>query len=182
MSEYLSKGSSVSIRNIDEKDLYQISDYAFTVSITEPLTDKKRLMKAFSSTEFWGEAAGAVAIIENSTGRLIGTSQFYRSAPCIHGLEIGYIVHERDDRGKGYAAEALRLLSDYLFSSFPEYKRHQLLIEVWNTASWKVAERCGFLREGVLRSAGFGTDPADELIYSRTKRDYEEELSSSNGS
>jgi hypothetical protein len=28
--------------------------------------------------------------------------QFYRSGPGIHGLEIGYILHDEDDRGKGY--------------------------------------------------------------------------------
>ena len=56
----------------------------------------------------------------------------------------------------GLRSQALRLFSDHLFSTKPQFYRQQLVIEVWNTASWKVAERSGFLREGVLRSCGFG--------------------------
>ena len=110
------------------------------------------------------------------SGRLLGTAQFYRSAPCIHGFELGYIIHDRADRGRGSASLAVRLFSDYLFAEFPDFYRQQLLIEVWNTASWKLAERCGLLREGVLRSAGLGDgDPADCFIYSRTRKDWHEE-------
>ena len=64
----------------------------------------------------WSDLAGAVAIIENASDRFVGTCQFYRSAPCIHGFEIGYIVHDKSDRGKGYAHQSLRLLSDHIFS------------------------------------------------------------------
>ena len=68
------------------------------------------------------------------------------------------------------------MFSDYLFAEFPDIFRHQLLIEVWNTASWKFAERCGFLREGVLRSAGLADgDPGDCFIYSHTRKDWHEE-------
>ena len=112
----------------------------------------------------------------------VGTCQFYRSAPCIHGLEIGYVTHSIEDREQGYASEALRLLSDHLYETRSDIFRQQLLIEVWNTASWKVAERCGFIREGIIRSAGFGAaDPADCFIYSRTQKDFRQALASSNG-
>ena len=54
--------------------------------------------------------------------------------------------------------------------------------EVWNTASWRLAERRGFVREGLLRSAGFGAaDPADCFIYSRTRKDWREALHSKVG-
>jgi RimJ/RimL family protein N-acetyltransferase len=174
--------NTVSIRRIEFDDLPQFVPFPYSVSITEPHSNLDRLSDLHAESGLWGELAGAVAITENTTKRLVGTCQFYRSAPCIHGFEIGYVVHASVDRGKGYAAQALRLLSDYLFSSRPNIYRHQLIIEVWNTPSWKVAERAGFLREGVLRSCGFGTeDPADCLVYSRTKKDYQRKTSSSNG-
>ena len=92
----------------------------------------------------------------------------------------GYI--NRAHRGKGYAGQALRLFSDYLFANRAQFFRQQLIIEVWNTASWKVAERGGFVREGILRSCGFGQgDPADCFVYSRTRKDYGQELASNNG-
>lgn len=172
----LARAETVALRRIAAADLGQIARFGFTVSITEPLTDPARLMEAFDTTGFWQAEAGAVAIVEVATGRLLGTSQFYRSAPCIHGFELGYILHDPADRGRGLASPAVRLFSDLLFAEVAGVYRQQLLIEVWNTASWKLAERCGFAREGLLRSAGFGAgDPADCFVYSRTRKDWHEE-------
>ncbi len=173
---YLASTSRVAIRHIEPGDLPQVARFEFTVSITEPLTDPVLLSDAFEQTGFWQDESGAVAIVEPGTGRLLGTLQFYRTAPCIHGYELGYILHETADRGHGYAPPALRLFSDHLFEARPGHYRQQLMIEAWNVASWKTAERAGFVREGLLRSSGFGTgDPADCFIYSRTRKDWHEE-------
>jgi RimJ/RimL family protein N-acetyltransferase len=172
----IATGEIVALRRIAAGDLEQISQFAFTVSITDPLTDKAALARAFDgSNGFWSHDAGAVAIVDAASGRLLGTSQFYRSAPCIHGFELGYIVHDPSDRGRGAASEAVRLFSDHLFQTLPEFYRLQLIIETWNVPSWKLAERCGFVREGLLRSAGFGSgDPADCYLYARTRKDWHE--------
>ena len=171
----VAKGDLVRLRHIQARDLEQICPYAFTVSITEPLTELPALVQAFEAQGFWGRNAGAVAIEDRASGRLIGTSQFYRSAPCIHGLELGYIIHDPADRRRGAATEAVRLFSHHLFETRPEFYRLQLVIEAWNVASWKLAERCGFVKEGLLRSAGFGSaDPADCFLYARTRKDWHE--------
>jgi RimJ/RimL family protein N-acetyltransferase len=175
-TEYIHCAAQVGIRKIQSSDLDQLSKYPFTVSITEPLTDRRRIEEVFLSTGFWTPEAGAVAIVELSTRRLIGTSQFYRSGPCIHGLELGYILHERADRGKGFARIAVRMISDHLFTTTTSIYRQQLLIETWNTASLRLAERCGFTREGILRSSGLGNgEPGDSIICARTRRDWHEE-------
>lgn len=177
---YLAQNKTVGIRRIVAADLQQIAHFPFTVSITEPMTELVRLKKVLRTTGFAGEDSGAVAIIDLASDRLLGTSQFYRAAPCIHGVELGYIIHDRADRDRGFASQAVRLLSDYLFAQQPNVYRQQLMIEVWNTASWKLAERCGFVREGLLRSSGFGAgDPADCFIYSRTRKDWHEALHTS---
>ena len=41
-------------------------------------------------------------------------------------------------------------MSDAVFAAFPAVWRLQLMIETWNVASWKLAERCAFVREGLL--------------------------------
>ena len=175
--DYLAHTEAVAIRRIRAADLQQIGKFAFTVSITEPLSEPEHISDAFHASGFWKDDAGAIAIVEVATGRLVGTSQFYRSAPCIHGYELGYIIHAPADRRRGYASQAVRLFSDHLFADIPAFFRQQLMIEVWNTASWKLAERCGFVREGLLRSSGFGKgDPSDCFLYSRTRKDWHEEL------
>ena len=179
----LASGRTIYIRTVQREDLPRIAEFAFTVSITEPLNALQQLQNVHASSGLWQRDAGAVAIVEQQTARLVGTAQYYRPGPCVHGLELGYIIHAIEDRGQGYAAQALRMLSDVLFANAHPYHRQQLMIEVWNTASWKVAERCGFLREGVMRASGLGEgEPADSFIYSRTYRDHQQELASNNGS
>jgi RimJ/RimL family protein N-acetyltransferase len=176
----ISSGQSISIRHVLPSDLTTIANYAYTVSITEPQDDPSRLLEIYGETGFWQPDAGAVAIIENSTSKLVGTSQYFRSGPCIHGLEIGYIIHDKANRLQGYASQALQLLSDHLFASQEGVYRQQLTIETWKTPSWKVAERWGFLREGIMRSSGFGAgDPPDSFIYSRTQKEYASQQSGS---
>jgi RimJ/RimL family protein N-acetyltransferase len=65
--------------------------------------------------------------------------------------ELGYVVAPAA-RGKGVATEALRLLTEWAFSTLGAL-RLELLIGSENVASKRVAERCGYVREGILRSA-----------------------------
>jgi RimJ/RimL family protein N-acetyltransferase len=111
-----------------------------------------------------------VAAIE-AEGRLVGTLQFYRAGAGIHGYEIGYILHAEADRGQGYGSDALRLFSDVLFDAHPACHRLQLIIETWNEASVRLAEACGYAREGVLRKAGYSNsgDPPDCFVYSKVR-------------
>jgi ribosomal-protein-alanine N-acetyltransferase len=165
---------TVSLREIHAQDLPVIAQFDFTVSIVNSLPDITDLERALAETGFWSEQAGARAIVVD--GAMVGTCQFYRSAPCVHGYELGYIIHDPANRGKGYATAALSQLSEMLFREQPGCFRLQLMIEVWNTASWKVAERCGYIREGLLRSSGFGSgDPSDCFIYARTRKDWHEQ-------
>jgi RimJ/RimL family protein N-acetyltransferase len=64
--------------------------------------------------------------------------------------ELGYIVAQ-PARGRGVATGALRLLTDWAFSEL-DALRLELMIGVENHPSKRVAERCGYEREGVLRS------------------------------
>ena len=64
--------------------------------------------------------------------------------------ELGYVVAP-PARGRGVATEALRQLTAWAFSE-QDMQRLELLISVENAASKRVAEHCGYVREGVLRS------------------------------
>ena len=179
---HLAQGSRVALREIIEADLPAISQFEYTVSITEPLTDPDALRRAAQSGFWGGGGSGAVAIVEIDGGRLLGTCQYYPAGPCIHGYELGYILHQHADRGHGLGAQAVALFSDLLFIKIANYFRQQLMIEVWNVASWRLAERCGFVREGLMRSAGLGPgDPADCFVYSRTRKDWREQIHSTMG-
>ena len=65
-------------------------------------------------------------------------------------LELGYIVAQAA-RGRGVASEILRLLTRWAFDEVGA-QRAYLIIDVENPASARVAERCGYRLEGVMRS------------------------------
>ena len=65
-------------------------------------------------------------------------------------VELGYIVSSRA-RGRGIGSEILRQLTAWAFGELAA-KRAYLIIDVENHASERVAERCGYVREGVMRS------------------------------
>jgi RimJ/RimL family protein N-acetyltransferase len=65
-------------------------------------------------------------------------------------VELGYIVVS-EARGRGVATEMLRQLTHWALDELGA-QRIVLIIDVRNPASSRVAERCGYVREGVMRS------------------------------
>jgi RimJ/RimL family protein N-acetyltransferase len=65
-------------------------------------------------------------------------------------VELGYIV-ARAARGRGVATEMLRQLTEWALAELGAL-RIWLVINIDNPASERVAERCGYVREGVMRS------------------------------
>ncbi len=61
----------------------------------------------------------------------------------------GYWIHP-PLWGKGYASQALGLVKDFLFCH-SEAIRLQAVVEPDNVASIRVLEKCGYVREGLLR-------------------------------
>ena len=64
-------------------------------------------------------------------------------------MELGYITAPAA-RGRGVASEILRLLTEWALEQGAQ--RIYLIINVENAASERVAVRCGYTREGVMRS------------------------------
>jgi RimJ/RimL family protein N-acetyltransferase len=84
--------------------------------------------------------------------------------------ELAYMVVP-EARGRGLAPAAVQLLGDWALATLA-LPRLQLRIDPGNTASIRVAERCGYRFEGVLRSV-FELRGArvDSAMYSRLPTD-----------
>lgn len=93
------------------------------------------------------EARAAFAIVED--GRPVGLAL----APTLDReqltAELGYIVLP-EARGRGVAGEALAQLTEWALAQ--GMRRIELAIDVDNEPSKKVAARCGYALEGVMRS------------------------------
>lgn len=72
--------------------------------------------------------------------------------------------------GNGYATEALRAAVDFCFTS-TELQRLWTYVDIRNTGSCRVLEKCGFLREGLIRQGKMGTSWCDYYIYGLLRSD-----------
>jgi RimJ/RimL family protein N-acetyltransferase len=95
----------------------------------------------------------AFAVVDEEEARFVGLALAPRISREEQTVELGYVVAPAA-RGRGVATEALRLLTDWAFAELAAL-RIELWIDVENPASTRVAERCGYVREGVLRSVYF---------------------------
>jgi RimJ/RimL family protein N-acetyltransferase len=88
------------------------------------------------------------AIVHKSTGELLGSIGVRYPGSGVG--EVGYWV-KRAARGGGVATRALALVARWALEE-RDLGRFQLRADVENEASQRVAEKAGFVREGVLRS------------------------------
>lgn len=92
----------------------------------------------------------AVRLKEND--RLIGLARLYRIewTHATSSLQIG--LGDRNDRGKGYGTEALRMLLRYAFDELNFYRLAASTVE-YNTGAIRFFERAGFVVEVRRRQA-----------------------------
>jgi RimJ/RimL family protein N-acetyltransferase len=103
-------------------------------------------------------------------GRLVGLALAPEIDRKAREVELGYLVAP-GARGRGVATEMLRLLTEWAFAEAGAL-RIQLVIDVENAASLRVAARAGYVREGVMRSIDFKPDRRiDGELWSRLESD-----------
>jgi RimJ/RimL family protein N-acetyltransferase len=99
------------------------------------------------------ETRAGFAIRPASGGAVIGFAAYVSLDLAAQEGEIGYAVAP-DGRGRGVATRAVDLLTRWGFEMLG-LERIELWIDVRNEASARVAERCGYRLDGVLRSVHF---------------------------
>lgn len=112
-----------------------------------------------------------MVIIHKDSQKIIGASGFNpRSKPEVPLFEIGYWL-ETAFTGQGLATEMVQALADFAFESF-KAARVQIVTQVGNTASRRVAEKSGFILEATLKNYcvdSLSGQPSDDWIFARFK-------------
>jgi RimJ/RimL family protein N-acetyltransferase len=93
-------------------------------------------------------------LVCDAEGAVIGDVMHFGSRGHPGNREVGWNIHSPAQRNQGYATEAVSALMDYLFQAYP-LNRLECLIAASNLASLRLAQKCGFTREGVLRGCLF---------------------------
>jgi RimJ/RimL family protein N-acetyltransferase len=133
--------------------------------IPSPYTEEDSYSFIGQARENWdrGECYN-FAIVDAESGDLAG-SIAVRMMRFNTG-HVGYWI-ARESRGRGAATEALTALCGWAVETL-DVKRLELLTDVDNEGSQRVAQKAGFQREGILRSALAHRDGTrrDSVIFS----------------
>lgn len=114
-------------------------------------------------------ARAGFAIVDEADGKFLGMAALVTLDMEGRQAEAGYIVAP-GARGRGVASRALMLLTDWALDELG-LERVELRITVENEPSIRVAEKCGYEHEGVLRSVHFKQGRrSDVAVYSRLAR------------
>ena len=164
-------GSSIALRPFRIDDAAAIADACrdpdiprFTM-MADGLTEAQAIEWVKDGHERWSAGVARFAIVAPPDDRCLGhvgvaLDLDMRRAETFYWLE-------RSARGNGFASEALELVTSWAFREF-DIARCQLVTLPENVASQRVAERCGYVREGVLRAwEPVRDEQPDVVMYSR---------------
>jgi RimJ/RimL family protein N-acetyltransferase len=106
-------------------------------------------------------------VLEKATGEIVGATGLHRTVWSTLKTEIGYWGRVSRARN-GFIGEAVAALTDYAFASL-RAMRVEIVTDEENDRSRRVAERCQFALEGVLRNERRAPDGTlrNTCIYAR---------------
>lgn len=150
-------GQSVIVRTIRETDLPTL--FVLMADLNDPgefmpvaFFSERAMIADFEKNGCWENTTGKL-IITDLSGEIVGEAGFSQNRHYLDGREVYYRIFSAH-RGKGYASEALRLLTAYFFKA-TSMSRLEAVTVTGNIASEKVLDKNGFVLEGMLRKARY---------------------------
>jgi RimJ/RimL family protein N-acetyltransferase len=111
-------------------------------------------------------------VIEDSSGRAVGAISTHSCNPRNGTFSYGVNI-AREDRRKGFAAEAIGLVLRYYFEEL-RYQKVTVQVYSYNEGSMELHEKLGFVREGTLRRMVYtGGRYHDAHWYGLTREEWE---------
>lgn len=168
-------GDHITLRPVRETDLDAM--YAAHVEIRNrgaffPLgvISEPAFRRRFDENGFWEKEEGTLLIVA-ADDAIAGHIEFFKPVSYWDAFELSYQLYDDAFAGRGFVTEAVRLTIDYLFANKKQHRIH-LVIVPENTASRRIAEKCGFQLEGTVRGAFFNQGRnQDVLLYSLLRVD-----------
>ena len=164
------EGKLVRLRAFDNSDLMKLLSYAndyevmrgASGAILYPSTvdDEARAMSQ-STSYTAGEYQFAIETLEKPV--LIGQCGFIKINWKNRMAELGILIGEKEYRGRGCGADAIRTLCAF---GFQELNLHKIKAQVidFNEAALRCYEKCGFIREGTLKDEIFREGAYHDMI------------------
>jgi len=162
----------------DSEAIYALQSNASVLRYWDspPWTDRARAqMFLLACRQMEQDGNGARFAIETLQARtFIGWCSMFRWNPVYRSLGIGYCLDE-PAWGKGYATEAVGAMLQWAYGAL-DLNRVEAELDTRNTASARVLEKLGFVREGLKREDCIvDGEVSDSWIYGLLPRDWKAE-------
>ena len=146
------EGERVRLRPVRDEDLHQFQRWLNDADILRWLTLPKG--PTMGEELQWWEAEqrnpeDIVWAIEMLDGRLLGDLAL-RPNPLGRWADLGIFIGEKAFWSRGYGADAIRTILRYAFLAM-RLNRVSLTTDELNARALRCYEKCGFVREGLLR-------------------------------
>ncbi len=165
------EGNTVNLRALEPEDL----EFLFTIENDEAFWEVSATSTPFSRyvlRQYLENAHKDIyevkqlrLVICKKDGTPLGLIDIFDFEPKHRRAAIGIVISSKDDREKGFASEALRLVCDYCFRRLDF---HQVYAHVGtdNVPSRLLFEKAGFVRAGIKKDWNFIDGKfRDELLY-----------------
>lgn len=136
----------------------------------EPSVEASEIWCRTAQANFLGRKDFPFLIFEKASGRLVGATGIHRVVWATPKAELGYWCRS-SHAGQGLVGEAVAALVQMAFEHIGAV-RLEIITDEENTASRRVAERCGFLLEGTLRHERRAPDGVlrNTCVYARLRK------------
>ena len=153
------RGDKVVLREKRLEDAYQdylwrTDDELARLDATLPLQTRFSSYKAFYSDELqFPQPFKYKFAIDSLKGRHIGNCMYYDLDPDSAQAEVGIMIGDKEYWGQGYGADAVRVLTRYLFNVEGLRTVYLHTLE-WNVRAQRSFEKCGFMARDKVRRDG----------------------------
>ncbi len=168
------EGKNINLRIIESEDLSIYAEWSNDPKFIGEFFYSRQVSKT-EIEKIYSERSpdSGTFIIEKKDRTRIGVVHFFQT--CFGGYvsvtEIGYLIVP-SEYGKGYATEAVGIISDYFFL-LRDIVRIQAIIDNRNIASIRVLEKNGFKKEGTIRKLAFIKGKwEDGVLYSLLREEW----------
>lgn len=138
--------ASIFVRWLKDKEVTKFLTWHSSVALE---AEKKWIKTQLKKVDeiFWA--------IENEENKLVGNCAI-RLKPHDKVANLGIIIGEKEEWGKGYAGEVIELIGNFVFKKL-KYQRLELSLDMENKKAFKAYRKSGFKLEGRRRRFRFNT-------------------------
>ena len=171
------EGSKIKLRKVQENDLEALYSALEEIVFSRKcfvydLPSANLFLDNFLKSGFFSDQKGLLVIVDYKE-RILGAI-FFDQVQIYDGYNLKFVVFEEKNYSQGMMSEALELFTHFFFN-YKNISRLQLLIPDYHRPAIRVAQKCGYKLEGVLKEALFFQGKFIDLcVYAKLKREMEQ--------